>query len=398
MQTFTFPPQDAIPSDWRRLNRKYTVKTEALGTAFSMSGYWLYEPSVILPCALTGNKYVLLINRNKNSGQGQDHGEVIVARTSDDPYNFGSETIILDMASVDNICDMIDARPIWDGSQWHIYIQAKVIGNCGDHAPNNIYEAIGSSLNPPAAFQWVKESGTNHAKALFTGDYPDGIGESLQWFNPSPYGIPDYPFMGIYNNWGCDALPLCGQAVFNYLSQDDDTYYYWYGPEHTPAFRPEPNPDDWGYALPFPDAILLGGLDVPRQGNPGIGFSSQCYTPDGYYGYCLGIGFFNNPANVPYTSLKTGYFFEGALESTSSDSNGPRMFSLRVARNEYGYIAPQSYHGYPRQWVTYVYYNPTQQRKSGEPACSVTTWKTTQSQSISVSRLTITELSSGRTS
>ncbi|MBI4478987.1 MAG: hypothetical protein HY651_03090 [Acidobacteria bacterium] len=202
--------------------------------------------------------------------------------------------------------------------------------------------------------------------------------------------------MVTYNDWGCYASPFCDQAVFNYRSQDDDSYDYWYGPEQTPAFRPEPNPDDWSYALPLPDGILLGALDVPRQGNPGIGFSSQCYTPDGYYQYCLGIGFFNNPSNVPSASPKAGDFFEGSLESVSADSHGPPMFSPRIARNEHGYIAPQSYHSYPRTWVTYLYYNATQQRKSGDPACSVTTWKTSQSQSISVSRLTITERSAAR--
>ncbi|MBI4478988.1 MAG: hypothetical protein HY651_03095 [Acidobacteria bacterium] len=177
MQSFSFEAR----------GRKYTVKTEALGTAFSMSGHWLYEPSVILPCALTGNKYVLLIARNKNSTHGQEEGEVITARTSTGPDNFASETTILDNSNVDNICDMIDARPIWDGSQWHIYVQAvpgTIAFPCSSSV-NNIYEAVGSSLNPPGAFEWVKVPGTNNAKAIISGtsgasgDKP-GIGELMQ--------------------------------------------------------------------------------------------------------------------------------------------------------------------------------------------------------------------------
>ena len=111
MQTFDFEAR----------GRKYTVTTEQLGTALTMNGHWLYEPSVLFPSPLTGNKYVLLLNRNKVSGSGQTTGSVITARISDDPINFGPETIILDNSdgSVDNICDMISARPIWDGSQWH---------------------------------------------------------------------------------------------------------------------------------------------------------------------------------------------------------------------------------------------------------------------------------------
>ncbi len=89
--------------------------------------------------------------------------------------------------------------------------------------------------------------------------------------------------------------------------------------------------------------------------------------------------------------------FEGALESVSPDAFGPRMMVPRVARNEYGYIPPQSYHGHPRTWVTYLYYNPSQIKIANDPpppgpGCEgYNNWNSPQS--IAVSRLTVTEKS-----
>ena len=185
MQSFTIPDPSDIPSNWRRRGRAYVVKTEQLGTCFTMNGYWLYEPSVILPCALTGNKFVLLIVRNKVANQPETSGLVLVARTSTDGVSFGSEVTLLENTSqsVDNICDMIDARTIWDGTNWHVYFQAR-IGTPGQQCPDqidSIIEATGSSLNPPTAnsFQWVKEAGTNHARKIITGSGGEGIGEDI---------------------------------------------------------------------------------------------------------------------------------------------------------------------------------------------------------------------------
>ena len=96
MKSFTFPDP---PDPTMARGRKYTVTTEALGTAVTMNGHWLYEPSVLLPSPLTGNRFLLLLNRNKNSGQGQKQGEVITVRSSlssSDPVNFGPEAVILD--------------------------------------------------------------------------------------------------------------------------------------------------------------------------------------------------------------------------------------------------------------------------------------------------------------
>lgn len=381
------------PFSFDARGRLSTGKTEALGTALTMNGFWTYQPSVILPCALTGNQYVLLLNRNKVSGFGQHRGEVITARTSSTPYNFGPETTILDNSdgSVDNICDMAVARPIWDGSQWHIYVQARpgpVGATCSSNVAN-IYEAVGPSLSPPGQFQWVKVPGTNSARAVVSGTGSDGIGEDLQWYNPSAYGLAGYRFMVTYNDWG--YLP-CIDCIFNYLSQDGLTYNYWYGPE-PPAHLVPPN---FSGATYLPDAIVLGSLDVARKGNPGIGFESHCYEgppADHQYQYGKGIGFFNNPSKVPASSPQTAWGFEVPLGSVSEDAMGPRMFRPRVARNEYGYIPPQSHHGYPRSWVTYLYYTYSQiNRTTGSDCDGYDQWDVSP-QSIGVSRLTITERS-----
>ncbi|MBI4478983.1 MAG: hypothetical protein HY651_03070 [Acidobacteria bacterium] len=75
------------------------------------------------------------------------------------------------------------------------------------------------------------------------------------------------------------------------------------------------------------------------------------------------------------------------------------MMSPRLARNQYGYIPAQSYHGAERTWVTYLYYNPSQIKESNvSPAnggCGGYDYDD-NTQSIAVSRLTITEHSGQR--
>jgi len=391
MQQFTFAAR----------GRHYTVKTEKFDDpALTMTGFWTYQPSVVLPSPLTGNKFVLLLNRNRVNGIGQTSGELITARVSNDPISFGSETTILDNRDVDNICDMIDARPIWDGSQWHIYVQA-VEGNFSvfpcSSSVNNIYEAVGSSLNPPSTFQWVKIPGTNHAKVIIAGSGSAGIGEDLQWFNPSPYGLPGFRFMVTFQDWGCSAFAECNHAIWSYRSQDGITYSFWYGPNPF-ADPPETAPyltlaGFSNFRYTWPDAIFLGSLDAARKGNPGIGFSSICYEgppADHKYQYAKWIGFFNNPSRVPTTSPQSAEAFQGELEGVSSDSHGPRMFRPKVARNEYGYIPPQSRRGYPRTWITYLYYTSTQININAGDNCDGYS-RRYSTNSIGVSRLTITE-------
>ena len=171
----------------------------------------------------------------------------------------------------------------------------------------------------------------------------------------------------------------------------------------------------FGSVLIFPDAILVGSLVAGRNGYPGIGFGSGCYngsnpptTWDHRWAYCKGIGLFDNPSNVPYASpLNQPYYefespnhawpFAGALESTASDGNGPKMFVPRLARNEYGYIVPESYHGADRSWITYLYYNPSQINNNRGDKCEDYN-RPYASQSIAVSRLTILEKLANRVS
>jgi hypothetical protein len=417
MQSFTIPDPNSIPPDWKRRGRKYIIKTEALPTqnpqaVFSLTNHWVYEPSVVLPCPATNSKYVFLLNRNRVFGQGEDQGEVVTARTSDNPDSgWGSETVILSnhnigggLDYVDNVCDMIDCRPIWDGSQWHLYIQAAVkqAGVCvaEEDKTGVIVEAVGNSLTSP--FTWVKDEGTNNARIIIEGTGSAGIGEALQAFNPTRYGLPGWPFLLTYNDWGCDDSEFCGHGTFGYLSEDDSEYAYWYGPSQV-VYLEVANFDS---TLIFADAILLASLDAGRCGHPGIGFTSVCYNSDRRWAYCKGVGFFDNPSNVPYaaplsqpytteTAPNHGWPFAGALESISSDGQGPRMMTPRLARNEYGYVRPESYHGYPRKWVTYLYYNPSQINDNAGDPCLYNRWDNS-SQSVGVSRLTITEESAQR--
>ena len=393
METFSFEAR----------GRRYTVATEALGTAISnpnsVVGYWLYQPSVLLPSPVTNNQHVLVINRNRFNGNPQ-LGQAIYRYTSATPTNFGNEWKLLENNSVDNICDMICARPIWDGSLWHVYVQARegdlsTCCTCGGNILANIYEAVGPSLDPPTVLEWVKVPGTNSAKPIISGTGDRGIGEEMQWYNPSRYGLSNFPFMVTYNDWGCASIALCAQDVFNYISQDDVTYSYWYGPEPKALMPPPFSDPTYSFGLIWPDGILLGDLDVARLGVPGIGFSSQCFNTDRRYQYCYGIGFFNNPTKVPHTSPQTSSAHVGALEAWGQpvppDPIGPRMFRPKVARNEYGYIPPRSYHGYPRTWETYLYYTYTQIEENPSSSCNgYSAWDDVV-QSIGVSRLTITE-------
>jgi len=65
---------------------------------------------VILPSSLTSYNYVMLFNSNVTANHGG--AESIYMNTSSDGLNWGTPTAILSRAS--NICDMIDARPIYD--------------------------------------------------------------------------------------------------------------------------------------------------------------------------------------------------------------------------------------------------------------------------------------------
>jgi hypothetical protein len=76
---------------------------------------------------------------------------------------------------------------------------------------NHIYMAAGSDLSL-GQLHWVKESGTNKAIKVIAGTSPVGIAEDMQWFYSGPYGgVPSWPIMVTYNNWGF------GNHLFSYL-------------------------------------------------------------------------------------------------------------------------------------------------------------------------------------
>lgn len=106
-------------------NRSFTVQTTLLGPALNFPGHWMYQPSVITPSTLTNNQYVMLLNSNLVAGIGEPSGEAILMATSSDGVTFGLPQVVLTNTVVDNICDMIDARPIWGGVNWHVYVQAR---------------------------------------------------------------------------------------------------------------------------------------------------------------------------------------------------------------------------------------------------------------------------------
>jgi hypothetical protein len=104
----------------------YTVYTEQLGTALTFPGHGLIESSVILAAPETGGVYVLLLNTNLVAHQDPHHGEAIFFSWSNSvtgPYS--TPTPVLTNTGVSNICDMSNARPVWDGSLWHVYVQAE---------------------------------------------------------------------------------------------------------------------------------------------------------------------------------------------------------------------------------------------------------------------------------
>jgi len=356
----------------------YIVTSTALsGSGFAFSGHWMYQPSVIRPSGLTNNQYVMLFNSNRIAGQSITGGEAIFYTTSSNGYSgWATPTPVLTNSTVDNICDMADARPIWDGSQWRVFVQAVEgnypTGQCG--TTNHVFMAHGATLTQ---LQWVKVPGTNSARRVGQGTGA-GIGEPQQWFYTPPYGgSPQWPFQIIYNNWG--AAPPDHVNLFSYLySPDFGMAGYWYGPVYA-ARNGEPWFFDTYY---YPDAILIGSA----VGYPGIGFESNCQLSDHRYQYQFGIGYYPNPLS---NTAQWGSPFPGTLESTSSDGNGPRMFRPRMARNEHGFIP--LYSSSPRTWKTFVYYNDAQiENNSTSPCSGYSRWNTSD-QRFSVTELTIVE-------
>jgi hypothetical protein len=369
--------------------RTYTITTTGVQHVFSWdNSHWTYEPSVVLPSPQTNYQYVLIFSSGTTYLE-----EAIYATTSSSPLSFPSPpALILNIMDTSNLCDMIDARPLWDGSLWHVYVQA--IETCPGNDDAGIYEATGPNL---WSLSWVYDYG-NHARRII-GPYDRsgqvGIGEVIQWFNSLPYrGRSSMPFVTTFNDWtyaGQDCQPFnpngsyncyeycprCsfnGTDVFTYAGANGTSpmYFWYYSPAATGYFhghrvilhdilgcRSESGKikgEDRGalqrgtLTVAWPDVILGGSLDSPTAGNPGVGFQNNSA------GCSYGVGFFPDPVpfdNPNFLAYDGGFYFPGYLEATTGA--GGAMGSPRVARNPYGYLDPVPGSS-PLTWLTYIYY------------------------------------------
>ncbi|HZT30728.1 MAG TPA: hypothetical protein VFA33_12640 [Bryobacteraceae bacterium] len=360
--------------------RLYEVVTRQIGRVLEFPGHWLYEPSIVTPSGLTGGNYLLLFSSNLESGKDIDHGEAIFLSTSPNGYSqFSDPQPILTNTSVQDLCDMGDARPVWDGAQWHVYVYA-VQGDyhtnkCGQTAV--VFEAAGGSLT---SLSWVTYPGTNQVRPIVAGTGSKGVAEDMQWFFTGASGDdPSPPFLVTYNDWGRPDTNVLASRSDG--TNDLETWYdvpVAYDSDHQ--------------TLVLPDAILANTQDAAALGDPAIGLESNCGAGDGRYQYVYGIGLYNDltPASGRPVPPAPGMFFPGSLESVANDDNGPRMFRPRLARNEYGYIVPvPDVPGLPRIWRSYLYYNDAQVGSKGE--CGYSRWFSS-SQRFSVSYIEIREM------
>ena len=358
--------------------RTYTITTQNAGHVFTWdSSHWTYEPSVILPSPQTNYQYVLIFA----SGTAYAPQQGIYMQTSYSPTSFSSPpALVLGISATSNLCDMIDARPYWDGSLWHVYVQA--IEVCpGPGAA--IYEATGPTLN---SLSWVYETGTTRAMKIISpySGTPVGIGEVIQWFNSAPYlGAAGVPIVTTFNDWSyrgqdcrpfnpsgsydcyeyCPTCAFNGTDVFAYGGPNGTSpmYFWYYRQASSGYFNGQLN-------VQWPDVILGGSLDAATSGNPGLGFNNTDASPEATYG----VGFFPDPvpyANPIYLPYNGGFYFGGYLEGVNGTTG--RMSSPRVARNPYGYLDPVPGSN-PRRWETYIYYSDQPNVRGGFGASLLT--------------------------
>lgn len=396
--------------------RTYTVTTTAgYQKVFEWDGHWLYEPSVVLPSAGTNGYYYLVFASNRN--YQDSHDESIMASGSTAPYAFPSPpTDVLPISYTSNICDIADARPFWDGSNWHVYVQgAEWVGSCCPGKSTSctgvayVFEATGSTLTN---LGWVYDS-YPHAQRIVTPRLTTGagIGEALQWYDTASYsGDPSNPVLQTYNDWGyygqdcqpfnpsgsyncysyCPNCAFNGTDVFGYLSPSGTLPQYWWYYREV-AYGPTSGPSGSFPATINPDVILGNDLDVSTLGNPGIGAVSRCITTADIHGHIRGLGFYNDPVPYPGRSPQGGQFVDGQWETFATDFGigEARGFSPRFARNSAGYLDPVS--NSPKTWSTFVYYNDAM--TAGSNGCpnygASGAWQ--GSQWFSVSSVTITE-------
>lgn len=365
---------------WDR-NRTYTITTYEGAVSLQFGGHWLYQPSLILAGPETNNMRVLVFNSNLNAYSDSDQAIWVTS----DIYNtmqFPQPTAVLRMSQSSNICDMADARPIWDGSQWHVYVQALLktpSGSCGDTAV--IVKAKGSSLYSLA---WDVESGTQAAKVVVAGNPPIGIGEAMQWFFAPSAPLP---FVGIFNDWGSPFGG--GEAQATYSSSGTAPLTPWYMIDA--AWSPYLEQQGYTGTLVLPDVLLTGSLDEGVFGPPGIGAESSCYmygSEANKYQYSRIGGYYPNPLQ---TSALNGVHFGLAIRSISYDIYGERTFRPRFGRDSRGFLPLSSSSPTSRTWYTLVVYNPTQINNSSSDPCNKYSRWTSSDQKFAFSHVYITE-------
>jgi hypothetical protein len=342
-------------------NRTYTVYTQAIGDGFSFPGHGLYELAPLVPSPGTGGVYAVLFTSNLNAYQDGSHGEAIFFTWSNSAVGFATPAAILTNTGVGNICDMAGAKPIFDGSTWHVYVQAAIgtYTNPSSCSTNGyVFEATGPGLNN---LQWVMQPGTNNALPVL-GDSTTYIGQDQQWYYTAANGGPSsYPFMTTFNNWWYSGSGG-GNQMFDYISPDGtNTTYYWFNNALASL-----NPGGvYQAAGQFPDALLKDTLDQATLGTPGIGFNELCVPGNSQYRYGLGLGFY--PNLVPTVgSIWDGVPVAGQLASVSSDAYGPRMFSPKIFRDSNGYIPKYG----SSSWETWIIYNPAKTNVNGSDSCT----------------------------
>lgn len=333
-------------------NHTYHVTvTSRSSSGLGFAGHWLYEPSVLLPSALTNNKYVLLFNSNTQAfARSWPTGEAIYMQTSTDGLNWGSPVSILSRAS--NICDMADARPIYDtsASVWRVFVQAVTYSGSTCGTDNQIFEATGPSLS---RLSWY---GTGGNATSLTGDLGNpGVGQSLQWFNTANYhGPSNFPILTFYNNWnfntpdynycpGCAGNGTDMLAYFLSGTQQSLTSAYYTPVASAPKYQ------QGSYFLIYPDFLLGGSADELTLGPPGFGLDGDCSNGNQIG---RGLGFYATP--VPGNSSQPGspgQFVDGTYSSSLSGL----IVSVKAARNPYGFLDKIS--SSPNTWQTYIYYN-----------------------------------------
>jgi hypothetical protein len=330
--------------------------TSKTSTGLGFAGHAMYEPSVIWPSSLTNNQYVLIFSSNTNAyPSGWPVAASIFMQTSSNGLNWGSPTPIISKAS--NICDIADARPIYDiaNSVWRVFVQAVFYSGSTCSPDNQIFEAVGSTLT---SLSWYGSGG--NATSL-SGDVGNpGIGEAaLQWFNTANYNGPSStPILYLYNDWNFTGVnftycPTCtnnGTPMFAYLTANAETgFNFWYYTSPSYALVP---------GLLYPDVLLGGTADQATLGPPGFSFGPQAYTSNNCSGsnpgtqFGTGIGFYPTPVpNHTNSPSLPGQFESG----TFSSSNNGLITYVRAARNPYGYLDKASSN--PNTWHTFLYYN-----------------------------------------